>query len=92
MAAEADGPKTLDERLRLIEDRFEIYNLIASHPPFVMFASNTRFLLFDYFRTPYVKKAGSDALTLASAKSLSRSGAAFTSASVAAAGSALAAS
>jgi hypothetical protein len=33
MAAEADDPKTLEERLRLIEDRFEIYNLIASHPP-----------------------------------------------------------
>jgi hypothetical protein len=28
----ADG-KTLEERLRLIEDRLEIYNLIASHPP-----------------------------------------------------------
>jgi hypothetical protein len=33
MAAEADVPKTLEQRLRLIEDRFEIYNLIASHPP-----------------------------------------------------------
>ena len=27
-----DGSR-LEERLRLIEDRFEIYNLIASHPP-----------------------------------------------------------
>jgi hypothetical protein len=25
--------KTLEERIREIEDRFEIYNLIASHPP-----------------------------------------------------------
>ena len=32
MAGEADA-KTLEQRLRLIEDRFEIYNLIASHPP-----------------------------------------------------------
>jgi hypothetical protein len=30
MAAQA---KTPDERLRVIEDRLEIYNLIASHPP-----------------------------------------------------------
>jgi hypothetical protein len=28
----ADG-KTLEERLRAVEDRLEIYNLIASHPP-----------------------------------------------------------
>src|SRR5436309_2503634 len=33
MAAEQSGGKTLDERIRLIEDRLEIYNLIASHPP-----------------------------------------------------------
>jgi hypothetical protein len=33
MAAEGKGGKTLDERIRLIEDRLEIYNLIASHPP-----------------------------------------------------------
>jgi hypothetical protein len=33
MAAETDDRKTLEQRLRLIEDRFEIYNLIASHPP-----------------------------------------------------------
>jgi hypothetical protein len=33
MAAEGKGGKTLDERVRLIEDRLEIYNLIASHPP-----------------------------------------------------------
>jgi SnoaL-like domain len=32
MTDDADG-KTLAERLRLIEDRLEIYNLIASHPP-----------------------------------------------------------
>ena len=33
MAAEANDGNTLKQRLRLIEDRFEIYNLIASHPP-----------------------------------------------------------
>ena len=33
MTGEADDAKTLEERLRLIEDRFEIYDLIASHPP-----------------------------------------------------------
>src|SRR6202047_816905 len=33
MANDASNSKTLDERLRLIEDRLEIYNLIASHPP-----------------------------------------------------------
>ena len=33
MAAEKNGGKTLDERVRLIEDRLDIYNLIASHPP-----------------------------------------------------------
>ena len=33
MAAEANDGSTLEQRLRLIEDRFEIYNLIASHPP-----------------------------------------------------------
>src|SRR6266542_4060792 len=33
MAAEGKGGKTLDERIRLIEDRLDIYNLIASHPP-----------------------------------------------------------
>ena len=26
-------PNSLEERLRLVEDRLEIYNLIASHPP-----------------------------------------------------------
>ena len=30
--ADGDSP-TLEERIRLIEDRLEIYNLIASHPP-----------------------------------------------------------
>src|SRR5438067_10900790 len=29
----ANGNGDLDERIRLIEDRLEIYNLIASHPP-----------------------------------------------------------
>jgi SnoaL-like domain len=29
----ANSHRTLDERIRLIEDRLEIYNLIASHPP-----------------------------------------------------------
>jgi hypothetical protein len=33
MAAERSGGKTLEERIRRIEDRLEIYNLIASHPP-----------------------------------------------------------
>jgi len=33
MAAEQSGGKTLDERIRMIEDRLAIYNLIASHPP-----------------------------------------------------------
>jgi hypothetical protein len=33
MAADSKGGKTLDERIRLIEDRLDIYNLIASHPP-----------------------------------------------------------
>jgi SnoaL-like domain len=32
MTDDADG-KTFEQRLRLIEDRLEIYNLIASHPP-----------------------------------------------------------
>ena len=29
----ADAPKTIEDRIRAIEDRLEIYNLIASHPP-----------------------------------------------------------
>ena len=33
MASQADGGSTLEERIRAIEDRLEIYNLIASHPP-----------------------------------------------------------
>ena len=33
MAAEESGGKTLEERICRIEDRLEIYNLIASHPP-----------------------------------------------------------
>jgi hypothetical protein len=33
MPAEAEDGKTFEHRLRLIEDRLEIYNLIASHPP-----------------------------------------------------------
>src|ERR1700722_20664954 len=33
MPTEASGDKTLEQRLRRIEDRLEIYNLIASHPP-----------------------------------------------------------
>src|SRR6516164_9658157 len=31
--AVANDDSTLEQRLRLIEHRFEIYNLIASHPP-----------------------------------------------------------
>jgi len=31
--AVANDDRTLEHRLRLIEDRFEIHNLIASHPP-----------------------------------------------------------
>ena len=33
MASQAGGGTTLEERIRGIEDRLEIYNLIASHPP-----------------------------------------------------------
>ena len=33
MPVETGDAKTLEQRLRLIEDRFEIYDLIASHPP-----------------------------------------------------------
>ena len=33
MAVDGSDGKTLEQRLRLIEDRFEILNLIASHPP-----------------------------------------------------------
>lgn len=33
MTVDADDGRTLEQRLRLIEDRLEIYNLIASHPP-----------------------------------------------------------
>jgi SnoaL-like domain len=33
MAADAGKALTLEQRLRLVEDRLEIYNLIASHPP-----------------------------------------------------------
>src|SRR2546423_7840251 len=32
-AADGIGGKTLEERVRLIEDRFAIYDLIARHPP-----------------------------------------------------------
>jgi hypothetical protein len=33
MPADARNDQTLEQRLRLIEDRLDIYNLIASHPP-----------------------------------------------------------
>ena len=33
MAVDTKDGRTPEQRLRLIEDRFEIYNLIASHPP-----------------------------------------------------------
>jgi hypothetical protein len=33
MPAEGNRSETLEERLRRVEDRLEIYNLIASHPP-----------------------------------------------------------
>lgn len=33
MAADAGADVTLEDRLRRIEDRLEIYNLIATHPP-----------------------------------------------------------
>src|SRR5205823_14047510 len=33
MAADGISGKTLEERVRLIEDRFAIYDLIARHPP-----------------------------------------------------------
>jgi hypothetical protein len=29
----SDAPNTIEDRIRAIEDRLEIYNLIASHPP-----------------------------------------------------------
>ena len=31
--AQANGVATLESRIREVEDRLEIYNLIASHPP-----------------------------------------------------------
>jgi hypothetical protein len=33
MAAETNDGSTIEQQLRLIEDRFEIFNLIASYPP-----------------------------------------------------------
>src|ERR1700738_4063580 len=33
MAVDANDGRTLEQRRRLIEDRLDIYNLIASHPP-----------------------------------------------------------
>ena len=33
MASQVGGDMTLEQRVRGIEDRLEIYNLIASHPP-----------------------------------------------------------
>jgi hypothetical protein len=33
MAAHDSDGGTLEQRLRAIEDRLEIYNLIATHPP-----------------------------------------------------------
>src|SRR5438552_17738839 len=33
MAVDTKDDRTPEQRLRLIEDRFEIYNLIAGHPP-----------------------------------------------------------
>jgi hypothetical protein len=33
MTIDPDDARTLEQRLRLIEDRFEIYNLVGSHPP-----------------------------------------------------------
>src|SRR5438105_15538913 len=33
MAVDTKDGRTPEQRLRLIEDRFEIYNRIASHPP-----------------------------------------------------------
>lgn len=33
MSAEQSGGKTIEERIRMIEDQLAIYNLIASHPP-----------------------------------------------------------
>ena len=33
MGAETNDGSTLEQQLRLIEDRFEIFNLIASNPP-----------------------------------------------------------
>ena len=33
MPVDRDDSASLEQRVRLIEDRLEIYNLIASHPP-----------------------------------------------------------
>jgi SnoaL-like protein len=33
VTTQANGSKTLEQRVREIEDRLEIYNLIATHPP-----------------------------------------------------------
>jgi hypothetical protein len=33
MAVDTSDGETLEQRLRMVEDRLEIYNLIASHPP-----------------------------------------------------------
>ena len=38
--------RTLEDRLRAIEDRLEIYNLIASHPPRFSAPCNYIFRLF----------------------------------------------
>jgi hypothetical protein len=49
MAAAQGGPRTLEERVRAVEDRLEILNLIASHPPSVDTGA-------DYFiRTAYAE-------------------------------------
>jgi len=46
-----DAAKTIEDRIRAIEDRLEIYNLIASHPPSADTAAH------DYIRSIFVEDA-----------------------------------
>jgi hypothetical protein len=46
-----DAPKAIEDRVRAIEDRLEIYNLIASHPPSADTAAH------NYIRSIFVEDA-----------------------------------